>query len=52
MDSREIGYEDVDGVLLAQDDQWRALVSTEVNLHERRSVSELAERLVPPQERV
>jgi len=33
MDLREIGWEDVDWIHLAQDrDQWRALVNTKMNL--------------------
>jgi hypothetical protein len=33
MDLREIGWDDVDWIDLAQDrDQWRALVSTVMNL--------------------
>jgi hypothetical protein len=33
MDLREIGWEDVDLILLAQDrDQWQALVNTVINL--------------------
>jgi hypothetical protein len=33
MDLREIGWEDVDGIHLAQDrDQWRAVVKTVMNL--------------------
>jgi hypothetical protein len=33
MDLKEIGYEDVDWINLAQDrDQWRALVDAEMNL--------------------
>jgi hypothetical protein len=33
MDLREIGWDSVDGIELAQDrDQWRALVNTAMNL--------------------
>jgi hypothetical protein len=54
MDLQEVGCEGVAWVLLAQDDEWQALVSADMNLHSPLKASNLltGERLLPPQEGV